>query len=204
MTCNSILHVLWLAPNEEPATSLFIMKHNGQNFQKGGKIKVVNNLVPPYLCDILPSISQDSVVHDLWNKHNFRHLEAKTERHKNSLFPSIVQMWNEVSNELKKLTSINEFRRRAITRVELNSLYFGFSRQLNIVHAQLRMQCSNLNYHLFNLYVVDSPSCICSYKCEDVNHYQMQCPLYASERQKLFECCRTDMCCKCWSIIVWQ
>ena len=156
-----------------------------QDCKKIFMFKVVNNLVPPYLCDILPSIIQDSVVHDLRNKHNFRHLEAKTERHKNSLFPSIVQMWNELSHELRKLTSINEFRRRAITRVELNYLYFGFSRQLNIVHAQLRMQCSNLNYHLFNLHVVDSPSCRCSYKCEDVNHYLLQCPLYAIERQKL-------------------
>ena len=24
-----------------------------------------------------------------------------------------------------------------------------------------------------------------SYKCEDVNHFLLQCPLYASERQKL-------------------
>ena len=53
------------------------------------------------------------------------------------------------------------------------------------MHPQLRMQSSNLNYHLFNFHVVDSPSCRCSYKCEDVNHYLLQCPLYASERQKL-------------------
>ena len=53
------------------------------------------------------------------------------------------------------------------------------------MHAQLRMQCSNLSYHLFKLHVVDSPSCRCSYKCEDVNHYLLQCPLYANERQKL-------------------
>ena len=59
--------------------------------------------------------------------------------------------------------------------MELNSLCFGFSRQVNIVHVQLIMQCSNLNYHLVNLHVVDSPSCRCSYKW----------PLYTSKRQKL-------------------
>ena len=85
--------------------------------------QVVHNLVPTYLCDILPQIIQDSVEHDLRNKHKFKYLDAKTGRHINSLFPSIVQMWNELSNELRKLTSINEFIRRAITRVELNSLY---------------------------------------------------------------------------------
>ena len=36
-----------------------------QDCKKISTLKVVNNLVPPYLCDILPSIIQDSVVHDL-------------------------------------------------------------------------------------------------------------------------------------------
>ena len=123
-------------------------------------------MVPPYLCDILPPIIQDSVDHDLRNKENFRYLDAKTERHKNNLFPSIVQMWNKLNLPLMHLGGI-----RVEFRVELNSLYFGFSRQLNIVHAQLRMQCSNLNFHLLYLHVADSASCRCSHKCEDVNHY---------------------------------
>ena len=102
-----------------------------QDCKKIFMFKVVNNLVPPYLCDILPWIIQDSVDHDLM--HNFGYLDAKTERHNNSLFPSIVQMWNVLSNELRNLTTINEFRRRAIPRLELNSLSFGFSRQLEIL-----------------------------------------------------------------------
>ena len=62
------------------------------------------------------------------------------------------------------------------------------------MHAQLRMQCSNLNYHLFNLNAVDSPSSSCSYKCEDANHYLLPTTYYlppttylsnASEMQKL-------------------
>ena len=80
--------------------------------------KVVNNLVPPYLCNILLPIIQDSVDHNLRNKQNFRYLDLKTERQRNSLFPSIMQMWN----ELRNLTTINEFMRKAITSVELNSI----------------------------------------------------------------------------------
>ena len=33
-----ILPVLWLEPSEEPTTSLFIMKLNGQNSQKGARL----------------------------------------------------------------------------------------------------------------------------------------------------------------------
>ena len=50
--------------------------------------KVVNNLVSPYLCDILPPIIEDHVDHDLRNKQNVRYLDAKTE----SFARAIVQM----------------------------------------------------------------------------------------------------------------
>ena len=44
-----------------------------------------------------------------------------------------------------------------------NELYNGFTREANIAHAQLRMQCSNLDGHLYNLHVIDSPKCSCSW-----------------------------------------
>ena len=67
------------------------LSESGQDCNKIFMFKVVNNLVPPYLCMMLPPIIQDSVDHKLRKKQNFRYLDAKTERHKNSLFPSIVQ-----------------------------------------------------------------------------------------------------------------
>ena len=53
-----------------------------QDCKKVVMFKVVNNLGPSYLCDILPSIIQDSVDHDLRKNHTFKYLDAKTERHK--------------------------------------------------------------------------------------------------------------------------
>ena len=49
------------------------------------------------------------------------------------------------------------------------------------------MQCSNLNGHLYNLHVIDSPKCSCSYKCEDRNHYLFHCPLYTTECCKMLD-----------------
>ena len=54
---------------------------------------------------------------------------------------------------------------------------------MNIKHAQLRMKCSKLNYHLFLLHVTDSPACPCGFDTEDANHYLLHCPLYLVERQ---------------------
>ena len=54
-------------------------------------------------------------------------------------------------------------------------LYYFGSRHNNIKHAQLRMHCSRLNYHLFLLHVTDFPACLCS-------HYLLYCPLYVRDR----------------------
>ena len=67
-----------------------------------------------------------------------------------------------------------------------NDLFCGFNRKANLIHSQLRMQCSNLRDHLFKLHVVDSPTCLCSARFETSYHYFFDCPLYNSQRCKLF------------------
>ena len=63
-------------------------------------------------------------------------------------------------------------------KVKPNELYYYGNRSTNIKHAQLRMKCSRLNAHLYNLHVVDSPGCSCGHDIEDNNHYLLICPLY--------------------------
>ena len=55
----------------------------------------------------------------------------------------------------------------------------------NVIHAQLRMNCSNLNAHLHNLHVIDSPACVCSHSIEDTAHFFLYCPLYYTQRLAL-------------------
>ena len=72
-------------------------------------------------------------------------------------------------------------------------------RENNIKHAQLRMNCSKLNYHLFLLHVVDSPICPCGFKCEDSNHFLLHCPLFHEDRLAMFNSisliCDLDITC---------
>ena len=44
-------------------------------------------------------------------------------------------------------------------KCEQNPLRNGFTRSLNIAHAQLRVNCSNLNNDLYQLHVIDDPKC---------------------------------------------
>ena len=60
-------------------------------------------------------------------------------------------------------------------------------RKYNILHARLRMLCSPLNDHLYShIHVVDSPACPCGHERENNKHYFMDCPLYDTARQTLF------------------
>ena len=62
---------------------------------------------------------------------------------------------------------------------------FG-TRATAVKHAQLRMNCSKLNAHLYDLHVADSPECACGFDTEDTNHYLLHCPLYMHERNIVF------------------
>jgi hypothetical protein len=53
--------------------------------------------------------------------------------------------------------------------------------------SQLRMGCSSLNAHLFNLGIIESPMCYCGEGRENTRHFFLYCPLYNSQRKKLVE-----------------
>ena len=80
------------------------------------------------------------------------------------------------------------------------SLFYHISRSNGIRHAQLRMKCSILNFHLFSLHVVDSPACPCGHDCVDSNHYLLQCPLFYQARNMMLNEIRvltiTDISCE--------
>ena len=58
-------------------------------------------------------------------------------------------------------------------------------RAINIVHSQMRLNCSTLNSHLFNLHVIESPSCTCGHNVEDNEHFLLNCPLYRVQCNKM-------------------
>ena len=54
-------------------------------------------------------------------------------------------------------------------------------------HTQLRMKCSLLSGHLYDLHVVDSPACPCGFDFEAINHFFFNCPLFGAERTELLK-----------------
>ena len=58
------------------------------------------------------------------------------------------------------------------------------SRRINITLARIRMQCSELLYHLHQNHVADSPNCPCGV-IETHEHYFFDCPQHHIAREEL-------------------
>ena len=102
------------------------------------------------------------------------------------MFPDCVRKWNRLNKDLRDVVLHNGFKNKIVTdKCSPSSLFYLGQRKFCIIHAQLRMNCSNLSAHLYSLHVVNSPACICSRTTEDTAHYFLDRPLYYAQRMIL-------------------
>ena len=147
--------------------------------------KLVNETSPNYLIEILPNTK--NVPYELRNISDVQQFTSRTEKFRKSLLPDCIRKWNALDDTIKMETSINKFRENITLDDKCIKWYYHGVRKFNVIHAQLRMECSNLRAHLCQLHVIDDPTCICSNAVEDNEHYFLNCPLYYVQRQKLFD-----------------
>ena len=102
------------------------------------------------------------------------------------MWKNCIKLWNKLDINTRKLCDLKTFKSCVTNSLVSNLLYYGNVKSLGFIHSQLRMCCSDLKAHLFNLHVVDSPMCFCTMGVEDSFHYSFICPLYNIERIKLF------------------
>ena len=140
--------------------------------------KVVNSTAPTYLVEILYNAVNIDKHYKLRNNDDLDKFLFRTEKFKKSLFPDCVRKWNSLEKDLRKECSYNSFRSKITPIVNCPDLYYVGLRKFNIIHAQLRMNCSNLNAHLHSLHVIDSPACVCSHREEDTAHFFLDCSFY--------------------------
>ena len=114
------------------------------------------------------------------NPNNFRLPKCRTETFRCSVIPSSAKLWNELPEENRNIDYCIEK-----LRTSGNALFYEGKRLNNIKHAQLRMNCSKLNAHLFSLHVSDTAECACGHGMEDSEHFMLHCPLYHGHRQTM-------------------
>jgi hypothetical protein len=132
---------------------------------------IVERKAPNYLIELLPeTVGQRRA---LRNPDNFETFSCRTETFRTSFMPASVMLWNNKRDEL-----LQSFKSKSCA----NPLYYHGERSVSVKLAQLRMECSKLNSHLFKLHVSNSRACSCGFNNEDANHYLLVCPMYANER----------------------
>ena len=140
---------------------------------------MIEGTAPPYLCSLVPDKVGDNRPISR-QAENYNVPRYRTALFGDSFIPSVINQWNHF--ELKN-RNLKHFE--SMVHFIPNSLFYLGDRLTNIIHAQLRMKCSNLKAHLHHLHVIDSPSCQCGHNIEDNNHYLLTCPLYITMRYKL-------------------
>ena len=150
--------------------------------------KIHMQLVPNYLSELLPNTVGQQSLYPLRNRNNYALPRIRTTRYLKSFFPSTIRQWNNLSEEIKSLQSINSFKRaiRSQLLTVPNPLYDHDFSHGAIQQSRMRMGLSGLNQHRHKYGFISHSKCpSCGHRPEDAIHYLLQCPTYAAHRRTL-------------------
>ncbi len=112
---------------------------------------------------------------------------ARTVSYQNSFFPAATKAWRELPIEIRNAATLQAFKRKLKAQTPPVPKYYLAGKRANqMIHAKMRMECSDLNYHLFLRYIQDEHSCQCGAPVEDPDHFFRTCPLYTDLRNEIF------------------
>ena len=144
--------------------------------------KMINNEVPTFLSNLLPPPK-----HQPYTLRNygllFEPMFARTNLFLNSFVPNTIRLWNDLDKETKQIESTTSLKAKLCKR-EKAPLYYNLgTRKGMILHARLRMNCSDLNHHLYLRHLQEDQTCQCGHPVEDTEHFLKNCPLYNEARE---------------------
>ena len=148
--------------------------------------KIVHNMSPTYLKEILPPQRHVNLEYNLRNRNNLQQIPSRTTSHQNSFFPSQIRSWNLLPPEIRNIDSLPNFKHHLTAndgRCEKHK-YTG-DRYGQIIHARMRMGCSPLRHQLKEMKIIEEEACDCGYEREDPEHFFLHCAQYNNIRPLL-------------------
>ena len=73
--------------------------------------KMVNGLVPNYLCSVVPSTVGSNTTYNLRNSNDLANIVCRTSLYRNSFLPSAVNAWNSLLQATRESDSLSSFKR---------------------------------------------------------------------------------------------
>ena len=117
------------------------------------------------------------------NINSIRVIHTRTQLYFNSFFPKTIRRWNLIPSEIQNNPSLAIFKKKLNPlRVNIPIIYNTGSRKSQILHSKLRLECSDLRFHLYRRNLCASPLFSCG-SIENTEHYLLHCPKYNDIRR---------------------
>ena len=158
--------------------------------------RIVNDLTPTYLNDLLPIQNIERTRYNLRNQHDITIPFTRLESFKRSFIPSAIRLWNRLPVTVRNTETLEQFKLLLRPQSnEKNILYYYGKRWPSVHHSRIRVGCSKLKSDQGNnLHVIDECMCICGAKIENSKHYFLECPQYMDLRLELFNAISVYSC----------
>ncbi|MES9881747.1 MAG: reverse transcriptase family protein [Sedimenticola sp.] len=148
--------------------------------------KMKNELVPPYLSNLLPQQVGNTTNYPLRNADHYQLPHARTAIYYQSFLPTTVRQWNTLDSNIRDSPSLSTFKSRIRgSPPDIPPYYYDGNRMGQIMHTRLRTECSSLNDQLFRKNLVISPLCNCG-SVETTYHFLFTCTRYSDIRNLHF------------------
>jgi hypothetical protein len=149
--------------------------------------KIVHENAPSYLTDHLPIPVHERTHYNLRNQANLTPYQARTKTYTDSFFPSMTRYWNNLNDDVRQITDHKSLQRKLQREIAVstkNPYFYLGSRKFQVIMSRLRMCCSDLAHHLFEMNIVENPNCACG-EIENTEHFFFFCPLFIYSRNTL-------------------
>ena len=147
--------------------------------------KIMKREAPNYLINLIPRCEQTIRTR---NNH-IPNYHCRTDCFKYSFFPSTLNEWFKLDNNIRNSESIKIFKSKLLSfiRPVQSSIYSIFDPEGLKLLTRLRLGFTHLNEHKFrhNFQVCLNPLCSCSLEIEVTSHYLLHCHHFSNHRTDL-------------------
>ena len=147
--------------------------------------KIINGNAPLYLEDLLPIMVGEISSYPLRNRNNFNTPRCRYISYEKSFFPSSINLWNNLSDDIKSCQSISQFKRKITQNPNSVNTFNTGNRKISMIYTKLRYRCSTLKEHLHRVGLVLNPTCECGEGVENSEHFLLLCNKYIIQRDKM-------------------
>ena len=148
--------------------------------------KLLSTQCPKYLFDIIPSSER---FYDALKKQRY-FLNCRTDCFKYSLFPNSLSEWSQLAPEIQNSESMAVFKNKLLSfiRPSKRSTFNVNDPEVVKYLTKSRLRFSHLNEHKFRHGFLDTlkPSCNCSLKVEDNEHFFLRCLNFENAQSSFF------------------